>query len=264
MDLQSGDSEDNDVVPITNSLNGLYQLSLSKDGKKLTFSSLYQSAFNIFLLNNPFEINLEADSLEPTLYISKLLNGDDKKEIPENDKSEFLQSEEKESTRTYEVYTGKYVDSTKIYGDSVQIDFDNYVFGNLDTRRDTTEKENPNFNLTDNLDRQGDYKVNKYKITFSPDLVYANAGYSSLYGLLGTTVISFSDVLGNHRIIGITSLQIDLKNSDYGVAYYYLPDRINYGIELFHTARFVYLTRGFYTDLHRFRNFENGRVRVFC
>jgi len=129
MDLQSGDSEDNDVVPITNSLNGLYQLSLSKDGKKLTFSSLYQSAFNIFLLNNPFEINLEADSLEPTLYISKLLNGDDKKEIPENDKSEFLQSEEKESTRTYEVYTGKYVDSTKIYGDSVQIDFDNYVFG---------------------------------------------------------------------------------------------------------------------------------------
>ena len=255
MDLQSDDSEDNDVVPITNSLNGLYQLSLSKDGKKLTFSSLYQSAFNIFLLNNPFEIDLETDSLEPTLYISKLLNGDDKKEIPENDKSEFLQSEEKESTRTYEVYTGKYVDSTKIYGDSVQIDFDNYVFGNFDTRRDTTEKENPNFNLTDNLDRQGDYKVNKYKITFSPDLVYANAGYSSLYGLLGTTVISFSDVLGNHRIIGITSLQIDLKNSDYGVAYYYLPDRINYGIELFHTARFVYLTRGFYTDLHRFRNF---------
>ncbi len=43
-------------VPITNSLNGLYQLSTSKDGKKLVFSTLYQAAFNIFLMNNPFEI----------------------------------------------------------------------------------------------------------------------------------------------------------------------------------------------------------------
>lgn len=31
-----------DPSPITNSLNGLYQLSASQDGKKLTFSSLYQ------------------------------------------------------------------------------------------------------------------------------------------------------------------------------------------------------------------------------
>src|SRR3990170_2263323 len=43
------------LEPVTNSLNGLYQLSASKDGKKLSFTSLYQSAFNIFLMNNPFE-----------------------------------------------------------------------------------------------------------------------------------------------------------------------------------------------------------------
>jgi outer membrane protein assembly factor BamA len=76
-----------------------------------------------------------------------------------------------------------------------------------------------------------------------------------LYGLLGTTVISFSDVLGNHRIIGVTSLQIDLKNSDYGLAYQYLPERVNYSVEAFHTARFVFLTRGFGTNLFRFRNY---------
>jgi outer membrane protein assembly factor BamA len=46
-----------------------------------------------------------------------------------------------------------------------------------------------------------------------------------------------------------------LKNSDYGLAYYYLPKRINFGIEGFHTARFVYLSRNFGTDLFRFRNF---------
>ena len=73
--------------------------------------------------------------------------------------------------------------------------------------------------------------------------------------LLGSTVISFSDVLGNHRLIGETSLQIDLKNSDYGLSYFYLPGRINYGIQAFHTARFVYLSRGLGSDLFRFRNY---------
>lgn len=254
LSLTSDNGEQNDLIPITNSLSGLYQLSLSKDGKKLAFSSLYQSAFNIFLLSNPFEIDLKMDKLEPTLYISKLHNGFEEEEISQSEEGDSLR-EDNESDRPYEIYTGKYVDSTKIYGDSVQIDFDNYVFGNFDAKEDTSEKENPNFNLSDNLDKQGDYKVNKYRITFSPDIVYANAGYSSLYGLLGTTVISFSDVLGNHRIIGLTSLQIDLKNSDYGIAYYYLPERVNYGIELFHTARFVFLSRGFFTNLFRFRNF---------
>ncbi len=74
----------------------------------------------------------------------------------------------------------------------------------------------------DNLDKNGNYLVNKYKITFGPDLIYANAGYSTFYGLIGTTVLSFSDVLGDHRLVGVTGLQIDLKNSDYGLAYYYL------------------------------------------
>ncbi|MDO8548582.1 MAG: peptidase MA family metallohydrolase, partial [Ignavibacteria bacterium] len=243
-----------EMVPVTNSLNGLYQLSLSKDGKKLAFSSLYQAAFNLFLLNNPFEIDLEMDSLEPTIFISKL-NDSGTEENEEKNIEMFGTDTNTIGTEKFQIYTGTYIDSTKIYGDSVQIDFDNYVFGNFDAPEDSAKEELPQFNLSDNLDKQGDYKVNRYKITFSPDLIYANAGYSSLYGLLGTTVISFSDVLGNHRIIGLTSLQIDLKNSDYGLAYYYLPERINYGFEAFHTARFVFLSRGLFSNLYRFRNY---------
>jgi Tol biopolymer transport system component len=244
-----------DPIPITNSLNGLYQLSVSDDGKKLAFSSLYQSAFNIFLLNNPLETELDLNKLEPTVYINKLMNG-------ETEAENVLEAEDTTDNNapkgeSVEIYTGQYVDTTSVYGDSVKIDFNNYVFGknNFTFSPDSADTSDAKFNLADNLDRKGNYKVNKYKITFSPDIVYANAGYSSLYGLLGTTVISFSDVLGNHRIIGVTSLQIDLKNSDYGIAYYYLPGRINYGLEAFHTARFVYLSRGFGSNLFRFRNF---------
>jgi outer membrane protein assembly factor BamA len=62
-------------------------------------------------------------------------------------------------------------------------------------------------------------------------------------------------MLGNHRLVGTTSLQVDLKNSDYGLAYYYLANRLDFGIEGFHTARFVYLTRNDESDLFRFRNY---------
>jgi Tol biopolymer transport system component len=242
-------------LPVTNSLNGLYQLSASADGKKLTFSSLYQSAFNIFLMNNPFEPKTTLDELEPTIFIAQLRKQNGEEDVVVFD-DEGVEIEEEKSDEQYEFFTGQFVDSSGVYGDSVQIDFNNYVFGNnLNVSRDTTSSTANIFDLKDNLDAEGNYVVNKYKITFSPDIIYANAGYSSLYGLLGTTVISFSDVLGNHRLIGITSLQIDLKNSDYGLAYYYLPQRINYGIEGFHTARFVFSNTGFGANLYRFRNY---------
>ena len=135
-------------------------------------------------------------------------------------------------------------------------DYKNYIFGGdtfiVDSSRIDTTKQNL---FTQKLDEDGNYLVNKYKINFSPDLIYANAGYSSLYGLLGTTVLSFSDMLGNHRLVGVTSLQVDLKNSDYGLAYYYLAKRTSYGIQGFHTARFVYISKGNGSQLYRFRNF---------
>jgi Tol biopolymer transport system component len=243
-----------DAVPITNSLDGLYQLSISKDGQKLVFSSLYEAGFNIFLLNNPFNISIERKEIPVTKYIASLRN----RTAEANDDTLVFEKVQKDNNNPDDIsfYTGKYSDTTSIYGDSVKIDFNNYVFGkNTTVNIDSADSVNKKFNLTDNLDSNGNYKVNRYKITFSPDIIYANAGYSTFYGLLGTTVLSFSDVLGNHRLIGVTSLQIDLKNSDYGLAYQYLGNRINYGIEGFHIARFIALSRGITSDLYRYRNF---------
>lgn len=251
-------------VPVTNSQSGLYQLSATKDGKKLAFSSLYESSFNIFLLNNPFELDLELDVLPLTKYRQGKLDLDirpidvvkQQQGLIDKDTVEVDSSDSGSSL----FYTGNVVDSSKTYGDSVSIDFGNYVFGGDETLVVNEDVEDELFSPNDNLDEEGNFKVHKYKITFAPDLVYANAGYSTLYGLIGTTYISFSDVLGNHRLIGVTGLQIDLKNSDYGLAYYYLAKRINWGIEGFHTARFVRLAtinrEGFLiSNLYRYRNF---------
>ncbi len=263
-DINVNDVKDIKAVPVTNSQSGLYQLSSSRDGEKLVFSSLYKSAFNIFTLTNPFETDLELNELPLTKFRKGILDLD----FPvtsfteENDNTELINiSASDTADQESSIFlTGNFIDSTKTSEDSVEIDFGNYVFGGETIIGNGEEVEGDLFNPTDNLDEQGNFKVHNYKINFAPDLVYANAGYSTLYGLIGTTLISFSDVLGNHRLIGITGLQIDLKNSDYGLAYYYLAKRINYGIEGFHTARFLRISQaaqnGFITsELLRYRNF---------
>ncbi|MCU7494678.1 MAG: biopolymer transporter Tol [Ignavibacteria bacterium] len=258
--------------PITNSLNGLSQLSLSQDGKKLVFSSFYDAAYNLFLMMNPFEPKTTKKQLEPTVYYAGLLNPAKADSISLAIHSTTVPASTTLLKDTTGVKTagGKETDSVRshIFTGNVEVnkdstsgkDYSRYVFGGKALTSDTAGNKNPEFNLKNNLDKNGNFYVNKYKVSFSPDIVYANAGYSTLYGLLGTTVLSFSDVLGNHRLIGVTSMQIDLKNSDYGLAYYYLPKRVNYGIEAFHTARFVYLDRSsaldpYRSDLFRFRNY---------
>ena len=259
----------NKPTPVTNSLNGLDQISTSYDGKKLAMVAMYKASYNIFTLNNPFGHSVDGDSIPFTDYMNELVNGGtkfrggngknpfDTTAVVKKVDIEPKDSTKKDSTQNkVEVFTGVFTDTVKTYGDSVEIDYSTMVFGKDDVKiKDTVKAPNPEFMLTDRLEDDGDFKIRKYKINFSPDLVYANAGYSTYYGLLGTTVLSFSDVLGDHRLVGFTSLQIDLKNSDYGLAYYYLKGRWDIGIAGYHTARFVYLQRGPFLNFFRFRNY---------
>lgn len=250
---------DLEPTPVTNSITGIDQASISLDGKKLAFSALYEAKYNIFTMNNPFNVESDTIPLPDTKYMAALKSGTlDIEMTPREDDEEIVSGDDEKITfGDITVFGGQVIDSTKSYGDSVAVDYSNYIFGEQQYyMTDTSEtNENEEFQLEDNLDDEGNYVVNKYRITFSPDLVYANAGYSTYYGLMGTTILSFSDMLGDHRLIGVTSLQVDLKNSDYGLAYYYLPGRIDWGVQAFHTARFLYLDAGNRTNLHRFRNY---------
>lgn len=254
-DLKSDSSA---LRPITNSLTGLYQLSISKDAKKLVFSTLYKASFNLFLMNNPFEPKTELEVLEPTKFIVKLTQERERKSDEANEEKlvEIFEDSVETENEGISIFTGNVIDTLKSGSEVLKGDFSNYIFGSgKDSSLIQEQAEFDSISPTNNLDENGDFVVNKYKITFGPDIVYANAGYNTIYGLVGTTIISFSDVLGDHRLIGVTGLQIDLKNSDFGLAYYYLPGRIDYGIQGFHTARFVRLLRGGFADLFRFRNY---------
>lgn len=240
--------------PLTNSLNEISQPSISKDKKKLVFTSLYKMGYNIFIINNPFDIKPEFDSLSMTPYMNEIVNGVTKMAEAKTDSTKLTTNTLITENENNLIFSGDYVKDENT--DTIKQTSRRIIFGNeyLNIKPDDSI-ETAQDEFVDKIDDEGNFLVNKYKVNFSPDLIYANAGYSTLYGLLGTTVLSFSDMLGNHRLVGVTSLQIDLKNSDYGLAYYFLGSRLNFGIEGFHTARFVYLSRGFGSDLFRFRNY---------
>ncbi|MCK7529120.1 MAG: hypothetical protein MZV64_71960 [Ignavibacteriales bacterium] len=175
--------------PITNSISGLYQLSLSKDTKKLVFSSLYESVFNLFMLDNPFETKTELDTLPRTLYFTKLEELRNKKSDIKQDEKETKSDEVlPEDDDEIKIFTGDVIEMDSSAQSSGN-DFSNFVFGKQDTSEERVYANDSLFIPKDNLDNDGNYRVNKYKITFGPDLIYANAGYSTFYGLIGSTVL---------------------------------------------------------------------------
>ncbi len=254
-DLASGKDR-----PITNSLTGIYQLSISDDGSKMAFASLHEAGFDVFLMRAPFERALNVAELEPTEYIKERLN------IPRSGKPVATLTSVKKSTDTVTVMNNVIVmtDTAKEESHYVapsQLDLKNFVFTDQ-AMRDTMANAKPSpytFQPTGNVDADGNYVPHKYKLNFSPDLVYGTAAYSTFYGVEGATLMLFSDMMGDHQIMFQTNLLLDLKNSDYGLAYFYLPNRLDIGFQGFHSARFLYVNDIFGgVSLYRFRQWALG------
>jgi len=160
------------------------------------------------------------------------------------------------STQPPKTYRSSW-DSTR-YG-NVSVNFQELV--NEEKNRDL-EEELRNildpFSPVDNLDEDGRLKPKKYKLRFSPDLVYGTAGYDALFGIQGITQITFSDMLGDHRVFVASNLLIDLRNSDYMMAYTYLPERIDWGGSVFHVSRLLpdnRRTTNSRTTIYRYRQY---------
>ena len=103
------------------------------------------------------------------------------------------------------------------------------------------------------MNEDGSFKEKRYKLKFSPDIVYGNVGYDAIFGVQSVTQMVFSDMLGNHQIFAATNLIIDLRNSDYLLAYQYLPRRTDFALTGFHLAR--QLTDFTRETIYRYRNY---------
>jgi len=214
-DLESGMN-----YPITDVLTGIFNLSWHGDEKKLAFTSFYQAGYDIYLMRNPLKIKPGDIQLKETNFISK------HHETRRGKKRAFV----------YEKALGKELLPKNNYEDFV---FDEkFKKGNIEVneKEKSVFLDSADFKLSD-----GNYKISKYKIKFSPDLIYGNAVYDQFFGLQGMTQIALSDVLGNHRVNIYTNLFYDLRNSNYQFSYFYLPKKTDFGVGAFHYAYYFYI-----------------------
>ena len=290
-DLETGEEK-----PITNSIDPINLLSISADGKRLAFNALNKGGYDIFYIDNPFEIGLGMKVLPKTAFVEEELkkahktdslnfalkkdsvNNSDSTRKTVSDTSRIthddtaldinLTSDSTGHKNAVTDTTASVKNITEDHKDQSLSPYGNEIGLNLNKNYDDTlsvkylrenvklkEKENPKFNITENTNKDGDFKINNYKIKFSPDVIYSNVNYSTFYGVQGIIQLAFSDITGNHRIYATMSVILDLKNSDYSFAYFYLPKRIDYGIQAYHTARFLLIGNSLYAQLYRYRQY---------
>lgn len=79
----------------------------------------------------------------------------------------------------------------------------------------------------------GTFKKRKYTPRFGLDYLGGNAGYSTHFGLVGSSVLSFSDILNNHKILVGANVFGSLTDANLLLQYTNLTRRINWSVAAF-------------------------------
>ncbi len=206
---------------LTNVLTGIFQPSISNQ-RSIAFASFYRQGYDIYMMSTPLS---KPQWKDPPDTPFRAMN------------------------RTYPVDPATLKKSVAdTISEPQPVSLSNYVFDDLRTgserykkfKQEELKKANTTPVKIDTVvaDTQTVFTVNKYKVRISPDLLFANAGYSSLAGFQGMGQFMLSDVLGNHVIEIATDLYYDIENTNINAMYYYLPHRIDYGIGGFHNVFF--------------------------
>ncbi len=125
-----------------------------------------------------------------------------------------------------------------------------------------TMEEPPLFDSIPGPTEDGNYRVHRYRVKFTPDYVGGGVSYDTFFGLRGQSFIVFSDYLGNHQIFIATDLVNTIDQSNVQAFYFYNKHRTNYGIGLFHTKNF-YLDSDDFLFSDRFYGFQSYIARPF-
>lgn len=221
------DSTGSGARPITNSISGIEQLSLTRDAGMVAFTAWNGDGQDIFMMRMPFAARVDGDTLARTTYLKRV-----RPQSP--DVAEDL---DPSAPVTVVTPVEGYGDVRIDLADAATVPSQGRDLAAIGTAPPSSP-ETPE----DSRTASGDYAVKDYKVKFTPDIIQATGNYTSFYGIQGITQMLFSDVLGNHQIFAATSLLLDLRNSDFVLSYGYLPEKIDYGVDLFHSSRFNYIS----------------------
>ena len=210
--------ETDEEWPVTNVITGAFLPTWGGSANRLGFASFYYAGYDIYMMKNPLDIQNGEIIVEETQFIKNL------KSMAEEEK--MIAAEELEQSPISDPEKEKY--------NSFVFDKE-FAEGNVDLDERTVFLDSVDYSLP-----TGEFKVNDYKVQFTPDLVYGSVGYDQFFGTQGYTNIMLSDVMGDHRLNLALNLYGDFKNADYALTYYYLKNRLDIGGGGYHHAYFFY------------------------
>ncbi|HEX9916841.1 MAG TPA: BamA/TamA family outer membrane protein [candidate division Zixibacteria bacterium] len=198
--------------PITNVLTACFSPSWSKAGDKIAFSSFNKGGWDIFVLKGVNQIEPK-EPLTETSYLADL-----------------------EADTLPKIDTARADTSARVEDKLDELDLSAYVFKSGERVTLSQEKEKKEeVDTSKYIEPEGEYRKNKYKLRFTPDLVSGSVGYDPFYGLSGQSYLMISDIFGNHTILLATDLINTIDQTNFELYYVYLPKRIDYGIAILHT-----------------------------
>ncbi len=272
-----------DVKAITNLLASALDYDWSPDGKKMAFTVFHNGGYDIYTIKDPLDKAKDPSSL-PLTRIAKRGEGIEDLSFVERQraeaKAELASAEEggeEADEDVEEALTGEAGETTDEVDESEQR-LERWVSDQVALAAEEAEEdsqseegwvEEPDESeesvdeevvaTPDSSSAEGEvvaglddwereFQVSKYKVKFKPEIFAANAGFDTFYGVSGLAQLSLSDVLGDHRLTLITSLNFSIEDSDFFLTYAYLKRPTNYFAQVFHTRLFFFSGNQLFAD----------------
>lgn len=260
-------SEEGKTIPLTDLQVGIRQMSVSLDGSRIAVNTYNEGYLDIFMIKAPL-LKEKDQKLSDSYWSDRRKRENDRKRVPAmgyvfdtfdkvlKDSSVAAANIIIDSVTVAETLPEKEKEQeVEKETDINNLDFRNYVFSDEVLQDSVIIAMNVDvFNPQERRNEDGQYLPRPYRLTFSPDITYANAGLST-FGSFGLAQFNYSDLLGDHQITFATNLQLDLRVSDYVIQYGYYKNRWNFLANYFHTARQFQTFQG---SLFRLRNYGGG------
>ncbi len=274
---------------VTDILTGVGSPNWSPDGKQIAFSSFNKAGFDIFLLKDIKPAGIDGQ-LSPTDFI---MDRYIKESEPVALKDSAVSVKDTLPGLLGKADSNSVADTThhdttsvaKAKPDSTRIEGGEYIY----VAQEEKKKENPMGKIfedlpdstaegknyltpaevaafdsvaKDNRLPNGDFKVHKYRVKFTPDYVSGGFSYDTFFGLRGQSAFVFSDYLGDHQIYLVTDLVNTIDQSNLQLFYLYNRLRTNFGFGIFHTKNY-YIDNFDHLFSDRFYGFQGFLSRPF-
>lgn len=266
--------------PLTDFVGGCSNPDWAQDSSCIVFSLFQNQGWDVLMIENP-EKKLTKDSLITTQWVKSwsdssvsffkkaVIKTDSVTEIKEparsgkklrstgkGKNSQNKKSTKDDSTNTQSV-SHKNSDSSTVtdslknlpvttaIDSSSQNSTDSTKIAATDTNQSTLTSTPPDTDSDSSLQTDtaflGGSKVLPYRLKFTPDMVAFGLGMSNYYSPAGQMLLSFSDLMGDHRITVAADIQGNLKEYMHLFAsYIYLRSRADIGVGGFFNKDYSY------------------------